>query len=327
MTFSFDFEEPTLFLVLYQHVSRKASVIHKYSKIPQATIYRYIHKIEKNINILERQKGQGRKETITDSIKKKVVRTTRRKPHNSTVRSLSNQYNIGKSSVDRILVEKNFSYRRVRIQKVLTTAEKRDRVTFCQDMIKLKDRKLLHIFYSDETGYNLSEAHRNKVWNPPNKQVKVDFTNKDIRVNCWGAISSCGATSLHIYKSNLKADTYETILTTHKEEMDLLYPDGYFYQHDNLSSHTAAEDWMRRARFNIVHFPSYSPDLSPIENIWRDLKSAVAKENPKTEKALCESLHRNWEALTTIERLQPYFKNLHKRYVECIEKNGNALYY
>ena len=32
MTFSFTFDDATLFLVLYQHVSKKASVIHKYSE-------------------------------------------------------------------------------------------------------------------------------------------------------------------------------------------------------------------------------------------------------------------------------------------------------
>jgi hypothetical protein len=47
MTFSFTFDEPTLFLVLYQHVSKKATVIHKYSKIPLSTIYNYINEIEK----------------------------------------------------------------------------------------------------------------------------------------------------------------------------------------------------------------------------------------------------------------------------------------
>jgi len=327
MTFSYQFDEPTLFLVLYQHVSKKATVIHKYSKIPQATIYRYIEKIEKNINILEQQKGQGRKVSIPDSVKKKVVRTTSRKPHSSTVRSLGNQYNIRKSSLDRILGQKNFSYRKVRVQKALTALEKRNRVIFCKDMIKHKGRKILCTFYSDETGYNLSEAHRTKVWNPPNKQVKVDYPKKDIRVNCWGAISSRGATSLHIFKETLEAVDYEAILNDHQEEMDQLYPDGYHFIHDNLRAHTSAEEWMKSAQFDIVKFPTYSPDLSPIENLWRDLKDAVAKENPKTEAALCDSLYRNWEVLTTMEKLQPYFENLHERYVVCIEKDGIALYY
>ena len=59
MTFSFSFDEATLFLVLYQNVSKKVSVIHKYSKIPQSTIYRHPKDIDHDKNILGHQKGQG----------------------------------------------------------------------------------------------------------------------------------------------------------------------------------------------------------------------------------------------------------------------------
>jgi len=79
--------------------------------------------------------------------------------------------------------------------------------------------------------------------------------------------------------------------------------------------------------FEILDFPSYSPDLSPIENLWAALKNAVAKENPKTERTLCKRLIRNWKILTTKENPQPYFKNLHTRYLECIEKKGILLKY
>ena len=194
-------------------------------------------------------------------------------------------------------------------------------------MLKRNGEKILTTFYSDESGYSLSEAHRDQVWNPPRKQGKVDFPKQDVRVNWWGAISSRGATSIHIYKGSLKTEDYQAILEEHKEEMDQLFPEGYYFQQDNLSVHTAAEGWMQEKGYDIVNFPTYSPDLTPIENLWGVLKNAVAKENPKTEKALCDSLLRNWEVLTTAENLQPYFENLYVRYRECIDKDGKTLNY
>ena len=93
--------------------------------------------------------------------------------------------------------------------------------------------------------------------------------------------------------NTLKTERYEAILEEHKKEMDNLYTNGYYFQHNNSKAHKAAEIWMTGQGFDILDFPSYSPDLSPIENLWAALKNAVAKENPKTERTLCNSLIRN----------------------------------
>lgn len=182
-------------------------------------------------------------------------------------------------------------------------------------------------FYSDEMGITLSDAHKDKVWNPPKKKVKVALPQKDIKLNCWGAISPQGVTSLHIYKGTLNTDTYCDILEEHKHEMDQMFPRGYNFQHDSLPAHVAAEDWMLEQNFDLVDFPTYSPDLSPIENVWSTLKEAVAVDNPKTEKQLRKSLLKNWDIVTNVNNLQPYFESLYNRYGECIDQKGNKLDY
>jgi len=109
--------------------------------------------------------------------------------------------------------------------------------------------------------------------------------------------------------------------------MDQLLPQGYNFQHDNLRAHKSAEDWMKRQGFELLNFPTYSPDLSPIENLWGTLKQAVMADNPKTEAQLRKSLLKNWKELTSADNLQPYFESLHERYEECIEKEGERLDY
>jgi len=86
-------------------------------------------------------------------------------------------------------------------------------------------------------GYSLFDAHRDRVWVPPRKKLKADLPKKNARLNCWGAISTEGATSLHIYTETLTSDRYWDILEEHKEEMDQLLPQGYNFQHDNLRAH------------------------------------------------------------------------------------------
>jgi transposase len=84
---------------------------------------------------------------------------------------------------------------------------------------------------------------------------------------------------------------------------------------------------MKGQGFKILDFSTYSPDLSPIENLWSALKAGMAADNPKTEVNLEKSLLKNWNRLTDVHNLEPYFTNLYDRYEKCIEKNGIKLDY
>ena len=61
MTFIHGADNKIRFLVLFQDVSKKATVIQKYTHISLRTIQRWIKKTEDNISILERREGQGRR--------------------------------------------------------------------------------------------------------------------------------------------------------------------------------------------------------------------------------------------------------------------------
>ena len=208
----------------------------------------------------------------------------------------------------------------------LTEKEMNKRIKFCKQMLRKNGEKIYNTFFSDEMGINLSEAHINKAWAPAGTRMEIEKPRKNVHLNCWGAISYFGATSLHIFKEPLKAGVYEGIIKSHLEEMDQIYPEGYYFQHDNSSVHKAAEKEATKMGLEILDFPTYSPDLSPIENLWSTLKSAVAADSPKTEAQLIRSLRRNWEKVTTENALKPYFEELEDRYLDCIECNGALLH-
>ena len=59
----------------------------------------------------------------------------------------------------------------------------------------MKGRDIDETFFADEMGIWLSDAAAKKAWSGPYKKVKIEKPLKDIKLNCWGAISRNEATS------------------------------------------------------------------------------------------------------------------------------------
>lgn len=93
---------------------------------------------------------------------------------------------------------------------------------------------------------------------------------------------------------------------------------------DNDPKHTSclAKKYFEEQGINWWKTPPESPDLNPIENMWRELKEFIRREfKPTTKDQLIQGIQRFWETVTQE-------KCIHNKVIpKVIENSGNATGY
>ncbi|KAL4500879.1 hypothetical protein ABPG72_020113 [Tetrahymena utriculariae] len=98
---------------------------------------------------------------------------------------------------------------------------------------------------------------------------------------------------------------------------------------DNDPKHKAkcVEKFFKNNNVNwIKDWPSYSPDLNPIENLWSKLKSQIQFDQPKDKKELKKSIKKQWKSIqqSTCQNLINSFRD---RCQSIIDSNGEKINY
>ena len=117
----------------------------------------------------------------------------------------------------------------------------------------------------------------------------------------WGCFSVAGTGRLVRIEGKMNAAMYRDILDENllQSALDLRLGRRFIFQQDNDPKHTAkiTKEWLRDNSVNVLEWPSQSPDLNPIEHLWRDLKMAVHRRSPSNLMELERSCKEEWEKL------------------------------
>jgi hypothetical protein len=191
------------------------------------------------------------------------------------------------------------------------------------------------VIWSDESGRHLGKySTKDKIWRRLDERLDLSVmhgTHVKNRsyVGYWATISKDGVGPIHLLPHNttmntgLLQDVLEKHLLPHYNIDDIL-------QRDNSRYHTASSttNFLREHNVTVLDWPSQSPDLSPIENIWQTLNLAIDKRMPRihTYQNLEEVIREEWNKIDKKVVLK-CIRSMPKRCMEVIRNHGGSIDY
>nr|GAT45686.1 predicted protein [Mycena chlorophos] len=153
----------------------------------------------------------------------------------------------------------------------------------------------------------------------------------NVKINLWGALGPDGPSKLVRIPGTLNAEKYVAIL---EDAMVPLY-DHYenrsheflIFQQDNDPKHRSkrAKGWFRDWQIEVMEWPAYSPDLSPIENAWAELKRRARRDRRyhqmRTESELWALLQEIWYSASFRRFCIKTYRSFPKRLRLCEANN------
>lgn len=160
----------------------------------------------------------------------------------------------------------------------------------------------------------------------PAKVLRKSLEKRKVNCRCLG----------HDQKRRSRTScVYCEILTTvaHRELAKVHFSGaGPVFQHDRSPVHTSkkVEALLRQLNIAVLEWPPQSPDFNIIENIWGQMKAALASKplHGMSRDSLWRAVHAEWERLkldTTL--VNSLYSSLPRRMAAAIASGGDATRY
>lgn len=228
--------------------------------------------------------------------------------------------------------------RRVAVRKPLLTDSARERrLVWSREHKRWNVAQWRRVIFSDEKIFRIAN-HRRSVFVTRSTSEKYD--RKCIRarpkygaqVHVWGVVGWNGVGPLKLVRGSLTGKKYrEEIINDLQAFGPNLIPPyrKFIFQQDLAPPHSArdTQQFFTDNHIRVLPWPSNSPDLNIIENVWSDVVRRVECSTlPKSNEEFWERVEMAWSG-TSIESIRRLIKSMPNRVKEVIKaKGGNTRY-
>lgn len=275
---------------------RSAREISRICNIPVSTVHYNLQKLA-DFGCLSHRRNNGRRTLISASTSQTIgqmIRWNKEITAASIASRLTEEkgVHVSRPTVHRHLRRNGYKSVLPRTKPMLTPQQRERRLQWA---VAHKDDDWANTIFSDETSIQLFRNTLRRWSKDPHKEVKRIPKNRQ-KIMVWGAISTQG-TLVNLFTGIMNAQRYIDILT-----INLLpaahrrFGNNWRFQQDNDPKHTAriTNNFLSQHVPSVIDWPSNSPDLNPIENVWGILKRGVEKSRPTNVKELMRIFMDEW---------------------------------
>ena len=221
----------------------------------------------------------------------------------------------------------------------LTKNHKLRRLQFTRLMKRFPEEAWKVVVFTDESRISVFGPDGNKrSWRRSSKILldrhviqTVKFGGKSVMV--WGAITYDGVGELKFIDMKMDSNVYIDILRSgyfSTLEMHGFDVDSSILQQDNDPKHLSKETkmWLLEQRIKVLNWPSCSPDLNIIENVWYYLKARVHRvtDKPRTIDDLKVLIKQEWQNIP-LSYIRNLYDSIQRRLDEVIRSKGGYTSY
>lgn len=235
---------------------------------------------------------------------------------------------VSPTTLSRRLKERGYGKRRPMSKPLLTDAHKKARLAWARQHQRTNWNRVL---FTDETTMKFWRPVR-MVWRRRGEAVLHRTVKHPKKVHLWGCFSANGFGRIYMFEQNLNSQLlkkiYNKALLPSAKNLFAGQTDHWSLQEDNDPKHRSAlaRQWREDHNIDRISWPSLSPDLNPIENVWSILKANVAARRAKTVQGFRRAIAQEWKNLPT-ELAQKLADSMKRRVAAVIAVDGDHVLY
>lgn len=319
--------------IIFLHINTQGpglsiSKIAKRLKLSISCVKHWI-RVYRETGDVEEKKSPGRPRKTSQQEDQELVKLMENNKE-SSLKNFSQQlktkgYSLSYSTIRRRLIEEGLKFTSPTSKPFLTEIQKIDRLRFAKQN---KIRNWNNVLFTDETTISLSPRNK-KIWRRRRERVYKRRFKHYSKIHMWGCFSKFGFGKIYLFKENLTGakltDIYKTTLLPSSK---MIKSSNWMLLEDNDPKHTSkvAEAWREKNHIDRIAWPSNSPDMNPIENVWNILKNRIGELGVSNLTELEKHIKIEWSNLPQ-NLAETLVSSMPNRMKQVIERKGDSIDY
>jgi predicted transcriptional regulator len=304
--------------------------------LPKSTVQTVLQNFKKR-GTVDTPKVKGRPQKLSDR-NTRALKHLILKDRRASLAELTNNLpiSVSRRTVQRTLKKLDFDSRIAVKKPYLNEKHIAQRLEFAKVHENWNVDDWSHVIWTDESSFEIGKFSRQiRVWRRAYEKYNWDclaptFKSGRVSVMVWGAFTADDKCILvHIPSEKRKAKDFVEIVyepalapfyySQTKSEDFILMEDGAPVHRSLLPN-----QWLAEAGIPKMNWPANSPDLNPMENVWKIVKDAVQKApRPKNAEEMLRVVNEAWKAIPQ-ETLRTLVGTMRERMEAVVAAKGRS---